>query len=400
MQPHHPIQTKEFTLLMALLMSIVAISIDALLPALGIIGSELNVSHPNQVQLAIGFIFGGMAVGQLIAGPMSDALGRKPVLYTGIFIYLIGSVYAYFASDFDHLLLGRLVQGLGVAGPYVTAVSVVRDKFAGRDMAKVMSLIMMIFILVPAIAPTLGLAVMHFAGWRAIFLLYIGYSIVIGLWIAFRLEETLAPEHRLPLRAKAFAHGFSTIIHNRTTMLYMIAMGLFFGSFIAYLGASQQIFQEQFGVGEDFAFYFGGLALVLGVASLANSRFVGKYGMRYICKRATLTIIGAAAIFLALHYVTTITLPLFVGFMAILFFAFGLMFGNLNAIAMEPMGEIAGMASAITGAVSSVISISLGTLIGQMYDGTLIPISLGFLILGSLSFVLMRAEQKWHAANS
>ncbi len=175
---------KEFTLLMALLMSIVAISIDALLPALGILGKELGVTHPNQVQLVIGCIFGGMAVGQLIAGPLSDALGRKPVLYMGIVLYLIGSVFCYIVDDFNLLLVGRLIQGLGVAAPYVTAVSVVRDKYSGRDMASVMSLIMMIFILVPAIAPNLGQAVMYLAGWREIFLLYVAYSVVIALWIA------------------------------------------------------------------------------------------------------------------------------------------------------------------------------------------------------------------------
>lgn len=398
MSQSHPIPSKEFTLLMALLMSIVAISIDALLPALGVIGGELGVTHPNRVQLIIGCIFGGMAVGQLVAGPLSDALGRKPVLYGGLVLYLAGSVFCYFSQNFDLLLVGRIIQGLGVSAPYVTAVSVVRDKYAGRDMAQVMSLIMMIFILVPAVAPSLGQGVMHIADWRAIFLLYIGYSITIGLWIMLRLEETLPKEKRLPFTLRAFAHGFGIIIRNRTTTLYMVCMGLCFGSFIGYLGASQQIFQDQFGVGEDFALYFGGLALVLGVASLTNSKFVAKLGMRYICTRAMGTIVLASLVFLALHWVVPhITIWMFVGYAAVLFFAFGLMFGNLNAIAMEPMGEVAGMASAITGAVSSVISLTLGTAIGQMYDNTLIPIALGFTVLGSFAWMLMQVEKRWHA---
>lgn len=390
------ISSREFTILMALLMSIVAISIDALLPALGIIGSELQVTDPNHAQLVIGFLFAGMAVGQLIAGPMSDALGRKPILFTGIMLYLVGSVYCYIATSFDGLLLGRAIQGLGVAGPYVTATSVVRDKYAGRDMARVMSLIMMIFILVPAIAPSIGQAILHIAPWRSIFLLYIGYAIAIGIWIALRLEETLPPAKRIALKGIAFYEGFREVTSNRTTVSYMVAMGLCFGSFIGYLGASQQIFQDQFGVGEDFALYFGGLALVLGVASLANSKFVGKYGMRYICTRAMGAIVVASAAFYALHYVTPITLWMFVGYAAVLFFAFGLMFGNLNAIAMEPMGHIAGMASAIMGATSSIISLGLGTLIGQMYDGTLKPITLGFLVLGVGTLLLMRGEKRWH----
>lgn len=392
-----PIASKEFTLLMALLISIVAISIDALLPALGMIGRDLGVSNPNQVQLLIGCIFGGMAIGQLIAGPLSDAMGRKPILYAGIGLYLVGSVFAYFATSFDLLLVGRVIQGLGVAAPYVTAVSVIRDKYSGRDMASIMSLVMMIFILVPAIAPSLGQAVIYLSGWRAIFLLYIVYSIVIGLWIMFRLEETLTPEHRIPHRWSAFAKGFRIIISNRTTTTYMVVMGMCFGSFIGYLGASQQIFQDQFGVGDAFPLYFGGLALVLGVASLANSRLVGKLGMRYICTHAMAAIVVASAIFLILHRVVdTITLPMFVVYAALLFFCFGLMFGNLNAIAMEPMGEVAGMASAIIGSVSSIISLILGTTIGQMYNYTLIPITIGFLVLGSLAFLLMRLEEKRH----
>lgn len=181
-------------------------------------------------------------------------------------------------------------------------------------------------------------------------------------------------------------------------MLYMLAMGLCFGSFIGYLGASQQIFQDQFGVGEDFALYFGGLALVLGVASLCNSRIVGRVGMRFVCTRAMMAIVAASALFLALHFVVQeIRIWHFVAYAAVLFFAFGLMFGNLNAIAMEPMGHIAGMASAIMGAASSIISLALGTIIGQLYDGTLIPISLGFLVLGTVTLWLMRAEARWHA---
>jgi DHA1 family bicyclomycin/chloramphenicol resistance-like MFS transporter len=267
-------------------------------------------------------------------------------------------------------------------------------------MARIMSLIMMIFILVPAIAPSLGLFVMHAAGWRAIFLFYIVYAVVIGAWIAIHLEETLPPERRTPLKPAAFAHGFGIVVRNRTTMTYMIAMGLMFGSLIGYLGASRQIFQDQFGAGDRFALYFGGLALTLGVSSMLNSRFVARLGMRYICNRSSLAMVAASAIFLGLHWVTEITLPMFLGYAGVLFFAFGLMFGNLNAIAMEPMGEVAGMASAIIGATSSVISLILGTVIGQLYDNTLIPIALGFLALGTVAWLMILSEARFHARTS
>lgn len=390
-----PISSREFTFLMAALMSIVAISIDALLPALGTIGVDLQVSNPNHTQLVIGFIFSGMAVGQLIAGPLSDALGRRPILFAGIGLYLVGSIVCYRAGSFDMLLLGRLIQGLGVSGPYVSAVSVVRDKYAGRDMAKIMSLVMMIFIMVPAIAPSLGQAVLHASGWRAIFILYIGYAITVGSWIHLRLPETLHAEFRLPLRASAFLHGLREILRNRITTSYMLCMGLLFGCLIGYLNSSQQIFQVQYGVGNDFALYFGGLALVLGVASLMNSRIVGRVGMRAICHRAMGAIVVASVAFLGLQQgMPAVPLPLFLTYAATIFFCFGLMFGNLNAIAMEPMGHIAGMASAITGAVSSMISLTLGTLIGQLYDGTLMPMTIGFSLCGAVAFIIMvRADR-------
>jgi DHA1 family bicyclomycin/chloramphenicol resistance-like MFS transporter len=392
-----PIAEKEFTLLIALLMSVVAISIDALLPSLGLIGAELGVAEINRTQLLIGFIFGGMAIGQLAAGPLSDALGRKPVLYGGLALYLLGSLACWLAQDFALLLAGRCVQGLGVACPYVTAVSVVRDRYAGRDMARVMSLVMMIFILVPAVAPGLGLGIVSLAGWRAIFLLYIVYAVAIGGWIALRLEETLPPEHRVALTGHAFHHGLRTVLCNRTTVSYMVAMGLTFGSLIGYLGASRQIFQDQFGAGAAFALYFGALALLLGAASLLNARLVGRFGMRAICGGAAAVTVAVSALFVVVEAALPVTLPMFMAYAGVLFFAFGLMFGNLNAVAMEPMGEVAGLASAIIGATSSIISLVLGTLIGQLYDGTLRPIALGFLLLGLVSWLLMRGERRWHA---
>ena len=287
----------EFTILMALLMSIIAISIDALLPALGVIATEFHIASRNHVQYVIGFLFIGMAVGQLLCGPLSDALGRKKILYVGIGLYLIGSAICFMAQDFSILLAGRLIQGVGVAGPYVSAMSIVRDRYTGRDMARIMSIIMMIFITVPAIAPSLGQAILFLASWRAVFVLYIVYSIAIGVWLSFRLEETLPPEKRIPFHVGNIIDGFREVISNRTTVGYMICMGICFGSFIGYLNSSQQIFQIQFHVGKIFTVYFGLLALILGVASLLNSYFVERLGMRYICFRSMACIVGASAPF-------------------------------------------------------------------------------------------------------
>lgn len=388
------ISSGEFTLLVALMMSIVAISIDALLPALGIISRDIALSYPNQVQLVISALFLGMALGQLVCGPLSDALGRKKVLYSGTALFLAGSLVCFLAKDINTLLLGRFIQGLGVAGPYVSAISIVRDKYAGREMAKVMSLVMMIFIMVPAIAPSLGQAILWLASWRYIFMLYIAYALVIGVWIFLRLEETLPPAQRIAFSVAGFAAGFKTVISHRVTMAYTLCMGLFFGSFVGYLNSSQQIFQVQFGTGQWFTLYFGVLALVFGVASLCNSRLVEQWGMHYISQRAVWAIVLCSALFLGLHGLCAIQLWMFMVYASVLFFAFGLIFGNVNAMAMEPMGHVAGIASAVIGAVSSVISMAIGTTIGQLYNNTLIPVTTGFLVMAILALLLMQFADK------
>ncbi len=385
---------KEFIVLMASLMSIVALSIDALLPALGYVSDDLQVTNRNHAQYLIGFIFIGMAAGQLIAGPLSDALGRKRVLYGGIALFLVGSLISFFADNLPLMLAGRFIQGVGVSGPYISSVSIVRDKFSGRSMAKIMSIIMMIFIMVPAIAPSVGEGIMFIASWRYIFILYIVYAMIIALWIFFRLEETLPPERRIPLNLHNLANGFRSVVGNRVTLCYTACMGIIFGSFMGYLNSSQQIFQEQFGAGKMFSVYFGMLALVLGSASLLNSRFVEKLGMAYICRRAVLSITLASAVFLALHGVADIKLWMFLTYAAVMFFSFGLVFGNFNALAMEPMGHIAGIAAAVIGCVSSIISMTLGSVIGQLYNNTLVPISAGFLVLGTLTLVIMAYADK------
>lgn len=385
--------SKEFITLMAIMMSVVAISIDAMLPALGIIGKELNVSHPNQAQYIISFIFAGMAIGQLISGPLSDALGRKQVLYIGLGIYLVGSTICFFSSSIELMFVGRFIQGLGVAGPYVSTVSIVRDKFSGRSMAKVMSLVMMIFIMVPAIAPALGQGILFVAHWRYIFGLYIGYAIVVGLWVFIRLEETLPEQDRIPFKLANIVHGAKAVVKNRATVSYTITMGLVFGALLSYISSIQQIFQGQYHVGNMFAVFFGLQALASGVSSLINSRYVEKLGMRYLCLRAVGIMIITSTLLLAAHLLGPVPFWMVFAYGASLLFSIGLLFGNLNALAMEPMGEIAGMASAIIGASSSIIGITLGTLIGQLYDGTLIPIVSGFLILATVAFFIILNER-------
>ncbi|MDC4781187.1 multidrug effflux MFS transporter [Acinetobacter baumannii] len=391
------IHFREFALLMALLMSIVSFSIDAVLPALGEIGRVFELKNNNQTQWVIIGIFSGMTIGQLIAGPLSDAIGRKRILFTGIIIYFLGSLLCFTTQSFEWFLVGRFIQGIGVSGPYVASISIVRDKYSGAQMARIMSLIMMVFMVAPAIAPSLGQLIIHFFGWRDIFVLYMIYATVVGAWVALRLEETLLPENRLPMRLQAFQEGFKEVVSNKTTMSYLLCAGFCFGGFIGYLGTSQQIFMQQFGkTGQEFSAYFAVLAGVMGIASFTNSKIVMKFGMRPICIYGFLGLCLILLIFLGIQLIgVTVAFWMFMLYACILFLLFGTLFGNLNAIAMEPMGHVAGMASAIIGAASSVLSLILASIIGQLYNGTLIPMTCGFVILCGLAFMMTVYENRY-----
>ncbi|PNW19058.1 multidrug effflux MFS transporter [Acinetobacter sp. AKBS16] len=391
------IHFREFALLMALLMSIVSFSIDAVLPALGEVGRVFELKNNNQTQWVIIGIFSGMTIGQLIAGPLSDAIGRKRILFTGIIIYFLGSLLCFTTQSFEWFLVGRFIQGIGVSGPYVASISIVRDKYSGAQMARIMSLIMMVFMVAPAIAPSLGQLIIHFFGWRDIFVLYMIYATVVGVWVALRLEETLLPENRLPMRLQAFQDGFKEVVSNKTTMSYLLCAGFCFGGFIGYLGTSQQIFMQQFGkTGQEFSAYFAVLAGVMGIASFTNSKIVMKFGMRPICIYGFLCLCLISLIFLGIQLIgVTVAFWMFMLYACILFLLFGTLFGNLNAIAMEPMGHVAGMASAIIGAASSVLSLILASIIGQLYNGTLIPMTGGFVILCGLAFMMTVYENRY-----
>jgi DHA1 family bicyclomycin/chloramphenicol resistance-like MFS transporter len=386
----------KFIVMMAAFMASVAISIDAMLPALDIIGRDLAVADINHTQYILVLIFGGMAIGQLLCGPASDALGRKKVLYAGLALFAAGSLVSMLAPNFAVMLIGRFMQGLGVAGPYVSAVAIIRDRHSGAEMARIMSFVMMIFVLVPSIAPALGQGILFVANWRWIFGMLLGCAVLLAIWVYASLPETLPPEKRLRLRAVDLWMGFREVFANRTTTGYMVCMGLTFGSFMGYLNSTRQIFQDQFETGPMFSAYFGGLALVFGLSSLCNASIVRRFGMRRLCQSAAGAIILSSMAFLAWCHLWGEALWPFLAYVSVLYFAMGLMFGNLNAIAMEPMGHVAGIASAVIGATSSVISLCLGTLIGQLYDGTLAPVTTGFLILSACCLLLMRRVEKRH----
>jgi DHA1 family bicyclomycin/chloramphenicol resistance-like MFS transporter len=381
----------EFICLVAFLISLVALSIDAMLPALPAIGADLDVARANDTQLVIGLFFAGFAVGQLFYGPLSDSLGRKPVILAGLVLFTLGCLMALLALSFETVLAGRILQGLGAAAPRTVMLAVVRDRFAGRAMARVMSFVMAVFIIVPALAPTLGQGIMLVADWHAIFAVLMALAVGLGLWMMLRLPETLPHPARVPLSAGRIVRAMGEVVTTRAALGYTLAAGTVFGAFIGYLNSSQQVFQVTFGVGELFPAFFAVLALAIGASSLVNARLVMGLGMRRLSFTAVFTLTGLSVGFAAVT-VAFGGLPPLWAFMlwgVASFFCIGILFGNLNALAMEPLGHIAGTGAAVVGSLSTALSLLSGIAIGQVYDGTVLPLVSGFAVLGALSAAVM-----------
>lgn len=389
-QPTLPVG--EFVTLMALTVSLTALSIDAMLPALPFIASELGAAHANDGQYIISVMFGGFAVGQILFGPLSDSVGRKPAIYAGIGLFVLGCALSVSASSFDTMLAGRLLQGIGAAAPRVVTIALVRDQFGGDEMARIMSMIMAVFVLVPAAAPALGQLLIALSGWRAIFLLLLAQALIVVAWLGIRQRETLRPDHRTAFSVANIVRGGLVVARSRVALGYTVTAGLCFGGLVGYLTSAQQIFQELYAVGDSFPAYFAVLALAIGTASALNSKLVVRLGMRRLSYGAVLGIAGPSSAFFLFAFAHD-GKPALAAFMALLivtFFCIGILFGNLNAMAMEPLGHVAGIGAAVVGAGSTVVSMSLGTLIGQLYNGTVLPLVGGFAALGTLSLLLMR----------
>lgn len=382
----------EFVVLMSMMMSLTALSIDAMLPALPQIGSDLNVQNGNTRQLVISIIFLGLALGQLFFGPLSDKTGRKPAIYAGYALYIAGALISLLAISFPILLLGRFLQGVGVSAPRAVTLALVRDRFEGRAMARVMSFIMTTFILVPMIAPSLGQAILLYSGWRAIFGSFILLAIITLAWFALRLPETLAPENRAPFSLGRIISATREILKTRSSLGYTVSAGLISGAFIGYLNSSQQIFQEQFALGELFPLFFAVIALSIGVASLLNTRLVIRFGMRFLVSWSLIMIFALSLIALVIALLTAGQPPfwLFMTYLMLAFFCVGILFGNQNSLAMEPLGSMAGIGAAIVGSLSTLISMPLGTIIGQSYNGTILPLIVGMAVLAGLAILVVR----------
>lgn len=382
----------EFVIIVSLMMSLTAFSIDAMLPALSQISTDLVVNNPNDRQLVISVIFIGIAVGQLFFGPLSDKIGRKKATYIGYGLYILGAVISGLALSFPMLLFGRILQGIGVSSPRAVTLALVRDQYEGNRMARVMSFAMMVFILVPTIAPSLGQAIISFAGWRGVFAAFVIFGLISVTWFAIRIPETLSPANMIPFSFNRILKSVREILKIRIALGFTLASGCVYGIFTGYLNSSQQILQEEYALGAKFSLIFAIISLALGFASFMNSRLVMKYGMVRLVQWAMRAQIVLSIFFLVIILILPEQPPLWglMTFFMLFFFCTGIIFGNINALAMQPLGHLAGIGSGVIGSFSTLLSTLLGTIIGLAYNGTILPLVLGMVVLTSISIFITR----------
>lgn len=386
-----PIANGEFVALLAMMISIVALSTDVMLPGLDVIGRDLAVANPNDTQLVISSLFAGYAVGQMLAGPVSDSFGRKRVIYVGYAVFIGGCLLSAYASNFSVMLIGRVLQGLGAAAPRIVSIALVRDEYEGRAMARIMSFVMAVFVIVPAIAPAIGQGVLVVSGWRFMFGLLVAMAVISLVWFAWRQPETLSESARRDFSFGSIMSGIVEACRYRAAVGYTIAAGLIFGAFLGYLSSARQIFQVSFNTGQFFPLYFGVAALAIGAASVLNGTLVMRLGMRLLTQRALVSTTVISAVMLLPLWMMNGVPPLWLFMVWLLanFFCMGILFGNLNSLAMEPLGHMAGLGAALIGSLSTFIALPLGWGIGNSFSGGVMPLVGGFALAGGLSLLVM-----------
>lgn len=389
-----PISQFEFVAIMAMLFATIAISIDAMLPALPDIAASLTPDAPNAAQLVVtSFVF-GMGLGTLFAGPLSDAFGRKRIIMLGSAVYALAALACYFAPTLEVLLAARIVQGIGAAAPRTVSIAMIRDLYSGRGMARIMSFVMMVFTVVPAVAPLMGQGIIAIADWHAIFLAYIAFSAVIMLWMGLRQPETLQPAARRPLRLQTLSSATKELGQHRVIVISTLVQALVLASLFATLSSMSGIFEQRFDRAESFPLWFAFIAVGSMSGSLLNSRIVMSLGMRRVIT-GTLTA-QLCLTLLCLLATATGLMPEGLAFPAHLLWSIGLFammgltMGNLNALAMEPVGHIAGLAASVISSLATVGSVLLAIPVGLAFDGTVIPLLTGVAGLIAAGLALMR----------
>jgi DHA1 family bicyclomycin/chloramphenicol resistance-like MFS transporter len=388
-----PISQAELVSLLAMLSATVAFSIDAMLPALPEIGAALSPDAPNKAQLVLGAFILGLGLGTFFSGPLSDAYGRRPIAVIGAVIYTSAALVAAFSPSLETLILARFVQGLGASGPRVTAMAIVRDLFSGRRMAQVLSYIIFVFTLAPVFAPSIGWAIAWAFGWRAIFVSFAVFSVVSMAWLLLRQPETLTHANRRPFRPLKLLEGLREIAGNRQVRIATAAQTLIFTCLFSALLSIQPIFGVVFGIEDAFPLWFGAMGLLAAGSNLINARIVIRMGMRAVVHRALAIQGGFTLLFLLAQITGAIPegmfFPLAYLWLTSIFYLAGFGIGNMNALAMEPLGHMAGLGASIITATATICSALLSAPIGLAFDGTMRPLTVGVLVLVALAAVLV-----------
>ena len=388
----------EFIALIAMLFATIAFSIDAMLPALPEIAQQLTPSDPNKAQLIVTSFVLGMGLGTLFAGPLSDSFGRRNVILAGAVLYCAASAVAMIAPSLETVLAARVVQGLGAAGPRVVSLALVRDLYKGREMARVVSFAMMIFTLVPAVAPLAASGIIEAWGWRAIFAAFILFTVIAMGWMLARQPETLPAAARRPLAIGPLWQALREVLSNRVVLTAIAVQTLCFGCLFGTLSSTQQLFDQTFGRGESFPLWFALIALLSSSASMINAALVVRLGMRRMISTTLWVQVALAGGFAAAWASGVLeggvlaggaAFPAYILWTTSVFMMAGLVLGNLNAIALEPLGHIAGMAASVSGALSTVLAVMIAAPLGLAFDGTPLPLALGVCLLSLGGAALM-----------
>jgi len=385
----------EFILLMACLMSIVALSIDTILPALNPIGLSIGTVNQNENQLLITMIFLGLGLGQLIFGPISDSFGRKPVVYIGFTVFMLASFLCIAAPNIEIMVIGRILQGIGLSASRSISIAMIRDRFEGDYMAKIMSFVVTIFILVPIIAPTLGKFLLDNYGWESIFYSQLLFGIVVLCWFWKRQPETLPPAYKKKFSMAIFINGSKEFIKYRSAVIFTLISGLATGSFMVFLSTSQHIFEVQYGLVDQFPYIFGALAFSVGVATFTNGTLVVRFGMKKLVTIFSIVFSLTSLLYISIFYgETNPSISILILFLALQFFSVGFLFGNVRSLAMQPLGHIAGIGAAINGFISTIMAVPIATFIGSFVETTALPLFIGFAACGLGSLLLLLFVKK------
>lgn len=383
----------EFVAMLAFLFATVAFSIDAMLPALPDIAAELTPENVNRAQLILTAFMAGMGFGTLFAGPISDAIGRKPAIFLGTAIYIAATIAAIFAHSIEFLLVARFIQGMGASAPRIVGLALIRDLYSGRDMARISSFVMMVFIMIPALAPSIGAGIIWFAGWQGVFVAFILFALIGASWLGLRQPETLRPADRRPLRLGPLTAAAREVLSDRQVMLCTLVLTLGFGQMFALLSSAQQLFGEAYGKDDSFPAWFALMAILSGAGTLLNATFVMRFGMRRIAKWAYVMQTCVSAVMLVLVMTdalpASLRFPAFFTWAVSVFFMAGVTFGNLNALALQRMGHVAGMAASIIAALSTIAATLIAAPVGLLYNGTAVPAITAALICSALAWLLM-----------